>query len=417
VWAQQGDNLVGSNAVGAAQQGYSVALSGDGNTAIIGGAWDGGTDEGGAAWAFSRSGGLWTQQGTKLLGSVMASKNQGSSVALSDDGNTAAIGAPGYADPTLSGNVFVFTRSGSTWTQQGPPLVGTPGSGGQEQGYSVALSSNAKTLLSGAPGSNGLGGTWVFVAPDFNAAATHDFNGDGKSDIAWQDTNGNTAIWLMNGATALSSGGIGVVPTTWAIVGQRDFNGDGMADFLWRDAGGDTAIWFMSGTQVASSTAIGNIPTNWTVVGTGDFNGDGFGDILWRDTSGNLAVWLMNGANVISSAGLGDVPLTFALGRIGDFNGDGKADLLWLAPSGMSMWFMNGTQVASSALVSDSLGLATIPQPGEVFSTGDFDGRRQERYLDTFQRKHCGMADERGHDLIIRRCRLDTYELVGRRHR
>src|SRR5271168_1541823 len=64
-FTQQGPKLVGSGAVGAAQRGNSVALSADGNTAIMGGQGD--NSETGAAWVFTRSGGVWTQQG-KLVG-------------------------------------------------------------------------------------------------------------------------------------------------------------------------------------------------------------------------------------------------------------------------------------------------------------------------------------------------------------
>jgi phospholipase C len=199
----------------------------------------------------------------------------------------------------------------------------------------------------------------------FQFANTHDFNGDGKSDIALRDNSGNTAIWYMNGANVLSASVFGLVPTTWSIVGQRDFDGDGKADLLWRDTSGNTSIWFMNGTQLG----IGNVPTTWSVVGTGDFNGDGDGDILWRDSSGNLAVWLMHGATVISSAGLGNVPTTSAVVGTGDFNGDGKADILWRDNLGnTSMWFMNGTAVASSAVVGN------IPTTWSVAGTGDFNG-------------------------------------------
>ena len=199
--------------------------------------------------------------------------------------------------------------------------------------------------------------------------ATHDFNGDGMSDIPWRDASGNTAVWLMNGAQVLMSGGIGVAPASWSIVGQRDFNSEGKADLLWRDTSGNTSIWFMNGVQVESSHAIGNIPNTWNVAATGDFDGDGFGDILWRDGSGNLAVWLMNGAMVLSSAGLGNLPGTLAVVGTGDFNGDGKADLLWRDNLGnTSIWFMNGTSVAST----DSVG--NIPTTWSVAGTGDFNG-------------------------------------------
>jgi hypothetical protein len=198
----------------------------------------------------------------------------------------------------------------------------------------------------------------------------HDYNDDGRSDLAWANTGGNTALWLMNGAQVSSSGGIGTVPTAWSIVGQRDFNGDGYVDLLWRDTSGDTSIWFMKGTQVLSSQSVGNIPTNWKVVGTGDFNGDGRGDILWEDSNGDLAVWLMNGATVISSAGLGNVsPTIWSVAGIGDFNADGMSDILWRDTSGdTSIWFMSGTQVSSSAAVGN------VPVAWSVVGTGDFNG-------------------------------------------
>jgi hypothetical protein len=199
-------------------------------------------------------------------------------------------------------------------------------------------------------------------------SVTHDFNNDGRSDIAWLDGSGNLAFRLMNGAGAIASGGVGGIPSSWSIVGQRDFDGNGTYDLLWRDNLGNAAIWFMNGTQVSSSAGIGNIPVAWSVMGTGDFNSDGFGDILWRDSSGNVAVWLMNGAAVLSSAGLGNVPATWNVVGTGDFNGDGKTDLLWRDNAGnTSIWFMNGTTVASTA------GVGNIPTSWSVVGTGDFN--------------------------------------------
>ena len=68
-----------------------MSLSADGNTAIVGGDDDNG--DAGAAWVWTRSGGVWTQQGTKLVGSgAVGTAAQGSSVSLSADGNTAIVG-------------------------------------------------------------------------------------------------------------------------------------------------------------------------------------------------------------------------------------------------------------------------------------------------------------------------------------
>jgi FG-GAP repeat len=66
VWHQQGGKLVGADATGSARQGWSVSLSGNGNTAIVGGPLD--NSSFGAAWVYTRTAGVWTQQGSKLVG-------------------------------------------------------------------------------------------------------------------------------------------------------------------------------------------------------------------------------------------------------------------------------------------------------------------------------------------------------------
>ena len=63
-----------------------------------------------------------------------------------------------------------------------------------------------------------------------------DFNGDGKSDILWQNTvTGQRIIWLMNGTAFQSSVSLGTVGTSWSIAGSNDFNGDAKPDILWQN--------------------------------------------------------------------------------------------------------------------------------------------------------------------------------------
>jgi len=170
VWTQQGDKLVGTGAAGYANQGRSVSLSGDGDTAIVGGNRD--NDFVGAAWVFTRSGGVWTQQGDKLVGTGAGSAfpHQGSSVSISGDGNTAIVGGPG--DNSGIGAAWVFTRSGEVWSPQGSKLVGTGFVGGLvggvnhpvEQGSSVSLSGDGNTaIVGGASDNDGAGAAWVFT--------------------------------------------------------------------------------------------------------------------------------------------------------------------------------------------------------------------------------------------------------------
>jgi len=115
-FVQQGPKLVGTGAVGSnVVQGTSVAVSADGNTAIVGGPQDD-TNLAGAVWVYTRSGGVWAQQGSKLVGTGAAGgAHQGNSVAVSADGNTAIVGGP--FDNTQAGAVWVFTGSGGVWKE------------------------------------------------------------------------------------------------------------------------------------------------------------------------------------------------------------------------------------------------------------------------------------------------------------
>jgi FG-GAP-like repeat len=200
-----------------------------------------------------------------------------------------------------------------------------------------------------------------FVCNGWSIVGTGDFNGDGYGDILWRNTNGDTAIWLMTGTpmqvSVLSATDLGFVPTSWSVAQTGDFDGDGKADILWHNSNGDTAIWLMtaSGTQmqVLSATDLGFVPQSWKIAGTGDFNGDGISDILWHNTNGDTSIWLMtsNGTQVqvLSAADLGFVPASWDVAGTGDFNGNGMSDILWRNANGdTSIWLMNGAQVSSA---------------------------------------------------------------------
>ena len=216
-WTQQGEKLTGAGEAARAGSAESVALSADGNTALIGGpptttrlgaAWvftrsgstwtqqgeklTGGGESGegefgkqrgavrrrqhradrrlqrqrtqGAAWVFTRSGSTWTQQGEKLTGGGRPAKASSAPAwRCPRDGNTALIGEWGIESGI--GAAWVFTRSGSKWAKQGGPLTAA-GDGGEYTwfGYSVALSAEGDTALVGAPHADGYAGAgWVFT--------------------------------------------------------------------------------------------------------------------------------------------------------------------------------------------------------------------------------------------------------------
>ena len=108
-----------------------MSLSADGNTAIVGGPWDNTVDLNdatGAAWVYTRSGGVWTQQGSKLVGTgADGNAEQGNSVALSSDGNTAILGGPYDDSISVSANIgaaWVFVSASTSVTNAASGAAG-----------------------------------------------------------------------------------------------------------------------------------------------------------------------------------------------------------------------------------------------------------------------------------------------------
>lgn len=179
-WVQQA-YLKASNAGVNDQFGNAVALSADGNTLAVSAYFEGSRATGvngdqaddsiaqsGAVYVFTRTGAAWSQQAylkASNTGEADDGDQFGFSLALSDDGNTLAAGAiaEDSADGRINGNqadntagnagaVYVFTRTGSRWSQQAYVKSSGPGGAHANElfGYSVALSANGDTLAVGA---------------------------------------------------------------------------------------------------------------------------------------------------------------------------------------------------------------------------------------------------------------------------
>ncbi|WP_198315816.1 MBG domain-containing protein [Chitinophaga tropicalis] len=227
-WTQQGNKLVGTGNTGTAFQGYSVALSADGNTALVGGKSD---NSGiGATWVFVRSGTTWSQQGNKLVGTGgIGNPNQGTSVSLSSDGNTAIVG--GESDNSTKGAAWIFVRSGTSWSQQGSKLLGTGSSGNPHQGQTVSINADGNTAIVGGFGDNGgIGAAWVFVRSGTSwsqqgskLTATDILSPGSLGYSVSLSADGNTAV--VGGATDNSSEGAAWVytrsGTTWTQQGNK----------------------------------------------------------------------------------------------------------------------------------------------------------------------------------------------------
>jgi hypothetical protein len=164
--------------------GWGTAISGDGNTLVVGAPHEGsgsagvngnqqdeGADASGAAYVFIRNGGRWTQQAYLKASNPHMGAEFGHAVAISGDGNTIAVSAfweasaatginGNQADRSIpqAGAAYVFVRRGTTWTQQayvkasntGEAARGDSFGDGDQFGASLALSDDGNTLAVGA---------------------------------------------------------------------------------------------------------------------------------------------------------------------------------------------------------------------------------------------------------------------------
>jgi hypothetical protein len=302
VWSQQGEKLVGAGASEGSELG-PVAISGDGTTIVLGGPSDYNTS--GGVWVFTRRNGVWSQQGEKLSGSGATAKYQGTAVALSFDGNTALVGD--YGDSNYRGAAWVFTRADGAWTQQGGKLVGTGAIGSAEQGFSVALSADGNTAVVGGAGDNhNSGAVWIFS----RSGGQWTQQGD---KLVPSDSAGSPS--LHGNAVAVSADG-----NTAIVGGRTDSGGVGAAWVYARKAG----TWVQQGGKLVGSDAIWKSSQGYSV----DISGDG-----------NVAV-------------VGGPDDREALGAVWVFK---RRDGVWsqlgskLSGVGAGPWAMQGSAVAISA--------------------------------------------------------------------
>ncbi len=358
-WSQQGEKLTGGGEEGWGRFGISVALSADGNTALIGGSGDD------AAWVFTRSGSTWTQQGEKL---TEPEGSFGGSVALSADGNTALIG--GDDANHFAGAAWVFTRSGSTWTQQGEELTGAGEIGyalgeGGGFGNSLALSADGNTaLIGGSRDNQGRGAAWVFT----RSGATWTQQGEKLTGAEEVEYDGGG----FGNSLALSSDG------NTALIGDPDDNQGGGAAWVFTRSG---ATWTQQGEKLTGAEEVGDFPGEGSgfgnsvalssdgntalIGGPGGYRGDGAAWVFTRSNS----TWAQQGEGLTGAEEIGYAPgrgngfgnslalssdgNTVLIGGSGDDSNVGAAWVFVVPPT-------------ISSLPSMSFGSQTIGQPGPV---------------------------------------------------
>ncbi len=216
-WNREEERMTDGEDSELAHAGRSVALSADGQTALLGGPGD--DDYTGAAWAFRRESGRWQQVPgkSKLVGEgASPGEHAGKAVALSGDGNTALLGAQNAEGN--HGLVWAFALEGEHgFVEQGGPIHAfTPGEAESEGrfGESLALSEDGDTALIGAPQSeHGVGSVSVLEREGAAWTRRERLAGVGASAKSWS-----------GGSVALSADGM-----TAALGAPRDTKQSGAA--------------------------------------------------------------------------------------------------------------------------------------------------------------------------------------------
>jgi hypothetical protein len=338
-FTQQGGKLVGTGVVGTSWQGASASLSGDGNTAIVGGARD--NNFAGATWIFTRSNGVWTQQGAKLVGTGGVSiPDQGGSVALSYDGNTAIVG--GWSDNHSAGASWIFTRTGGVWSQQGSKLVGSGATGVGGQGISVSISSDGNTAIVGGNQDDSVAGAaWIFTRNSGTwAQQGNKLVGTGAVGHAWQGY-----------SVAISSDG-----NTAIVGGYNDNNSTGAAWIFMRSGG----VWTQQGSKLTGAGAAGaahfgisaalSADGNTAIVG-GHFDSTLVGAAwIFTRTGG---VWTEQGGKLHGNDAVGYTAQGIAvslssdgnIAMVGGWSDNGSAGASWIYTRSNGVWSQLGSKL------------------------------------------------------------------------
>jgi hypothetical protein len=216
---------------------------------------------------------------------------------------------------------------------------------------------------------NAIGGGPFSADPfgaDFNLVGAGDVNGDGRADLVFQrPSDGLTEVMLVNGQTEIGGGPIAGSPfvdPSWQVVAVNDFNGDGKADLVYRNSNsGIVEIQFLNGvTPIGGGIVSPNgFGTDWNVAGAGDFNGDGHTDLVFHRASDGLTeIMFLNGTTEIGGGLIQNSPFngdpTWQVVGVGDFNRDGKADIVYRnSVTGVTeIQFLNGTTAIGGGVIT-----------------------------------------------------------------
>ena len=323
----------------AAGQCFGCAIAMTANTLVVG---TENKDEGanlrqGAVYVYVLSGGTWTFQQKLTASDGAAQDNFGQSVAIS--GDTLIVGAPmdDVGAVTNQGSAYIFTRTGTTWTQQ-PKVTSADGADSDRFGRSVAI--DDETAIVSAPGADS--------ETAFSAGAVYTFNRTGATYSQSQKFySPETESFIFGDSIALSGGRL-VVGAPRSNDPTRDLSGNGAIYVYQRSGTTFNRRGRLLAFDRASSDQLGSfvgIADNYVIGGSPGSDAYGFSSI------GAAYVFDLNAVS-FTSPGF-------------DFDGDGKADLSVFRPSERN-WYLSLSTAGFGAV---QFGLAS-----DKFAPADYDG-------------------------------------------
>jgi hypothetical protein len=308
-WVQRGNAVFGESSNDRQGEQRELAISDNGNTFIVGaGGNSGNVSFAGHARVFDWNGNSWVQRGNDIDG--VGANNYAGRSAISADGNTIAVGAPGNnSNGSNSGHVRIFEWNGNSWTLKGAQIVGTSGN---ESGGCVDLALNGDMVAIGSTDGEVVriyewnGSAWVQKGPSLYAEASGDYFGE-ELDLT---PNGNSIIigGQNNDGAGTFAGHVRVFDWNGSAWVQRgtDLDGDNPGDRL----GGCVGISDDGNTIVAGAIFNDDLGNNSGKAKVYTWNGVNWvfqQDLQYTGTNGyfGVSVNMADNGNVIAVGGFG----------------------------------------------------------------------------------------------------------------
>ncbi|MBI3715351.1 MAG: hypothetical protein HY255_05105 [Betaproteobacteria bacterium] len=172
--------------------------------------------------------------------------------------------------------------------------------------------------------------------PAYRLIGVGDFDGNGKSDLAFQNTTqgtfGDIKIW--KDFSAANEVFWRQVKQVWDVQAFGDLDGDGFGDLVWRYVVSESAdtgvsyIWFTNGAAVTQVRKRGGAPLDWKLLGAADLNHDGAADMVYVSPANQARALMATANRTCANLLIGDLPNGYTALKLADFTGRRRGDIL-----------------------------------------------------------------------------------------